>query len=141
MLYGLFNIWKYMVGRTVVGRLASYRLLKPARQRHAVRPQRLGKKIIIEEPLVSASVQGSRNTPYKVVLKANQFGTFEKTKLIALIRSNPYYLSQLHAGFLPKQLLQVCNNEKFNYSPLHGKTCPCSAAAPIGPYPASIWQQ
>jgi len=59
------------------------------------------KKIIIEEPLVSASVQGSRNTPYKVVLKANQFGTFEKTKLIALIRSNPYYLSQLHAGFLP----------------------------------------
>lgn len=88
------------------------------------------KKIIIEEPLVSASVQGSRNTPYKVVLKANQFGTFEKTKLIALIQSNPYYLSQLHAGFLPKQLLQVCNNEKIQLFPSSWKDLSMQCSCP-----------
>ena len=86
-------------------------------------------KIVLQDTLVSASVQGTRRTPYKVMVKAKQFSPLEINQILEVIKSNPYYLSQLHAGLLPVELHEECLKEKIQLFPRSwkdlGMQCSC----------------
>jgi len=55
---------------------------------------------------VAAKVRGRQPKPYNVALKLWRFEQSESEKLVALVKNNPYYLSQLEAHTLPPELEQ-----------------------------------
>lgn len=68
-------------------------------------------KIVLKDTLIQASVQGTRRTPYKVMVKAKQFSSIEIKQILEVITTSPYYLSQLHAGLLPVELHEECQKK------------------------------
>ncbi|WP_320123506.1 SNF2-related protein [uncultured Sphaerochaeta sp.] len=58
--------------------------------------------------MVEARVQGTRATPYKIIVGISQYTKADNKRLIDLIRENPYYLGSLQTGELPPELEQEC---------------------------------
>lgn len=69
------------------------------------------KDIRIKGHLISALVQGSRRTPYKVDFEIPLFKTREKSTIVNVITSHPLYLSQLLNRQLPTELFQALKTE------------------------------
>ena len=86
-------------------------------------------KIVLNDTLIQASVQGTRRTPYKVMVKAKQFSPLEVKEILEVIKTSPYYLSQLHAGLLPVELHEECQKKKIQLFPRSwrdlGMQCSC----------------
>lgn len=68
----------------------------------------LARDIEINENKISAKVQGSRRTPYRVDLAVPMFSANEKAKIIQIVTGNPLFLSQLLNRELPQQLKDTC---------------------------------
>jgi len=85
--------------------------------------------IAIEFNKISARVAGTRITPYKVTMTINPFKKKEKEKIISIISSNPYYMSQLEGRMLPLELHKELSNEKIELFPSSwkqmGMHCSC----------------
>lgn len=85
--------------------------------------------IDIEGNKISARVAGTRPTPYKISMTINPFKKKEKEKIISIISSNPYYMSQLEGRMLPTELHQELSKEKIELFPSSwkqmGMHCSC----------------
>ncbi len=68
------------------------------------------RSITIDKGKVTARVQGTRATPYKVAIGIRQYTQADNKKLISLIKENPYYMGSLQTGELPPELEQECMN-------------------------------
>jgi uncharacterized Zn finger protein/superfamily II DNA or RNA helicase len=68
------------------------------------------RSITIDKGKVTARVQGTRPTPYKVAIGIHQYTTEDNMKLISLIKENPYYLGSLQTGELPPEIEQECQD-------------------------------
>lgn len=66
--------------------------------------------IDIDGTTVSASVQGTRPSPYRVRLKLWRFTKDQQAQIATLVKSSPYYLSQLEARMLPPELDDECTS-------------------------------
>lgn len=64
------------------------------------------KEIKITRKYISAKVSGTRRTPYSIKIEKEEFSEIEKQKIIEIISSNPFYLSQLASHKLPITLLE-----------------------------------
>ncbi|MCF7944860.1 MAG: SWIM zinc finger family protein, partial [Spirochaetia bacterium] len=86
--------------------------------------------IDIQKGKISAKVAGRRRTPYNVRL--NPWSFTEKGKKIAedLILRNPYYLSQLEARVLPRELLEEFSNLGMPLFPASWKELPMRCSCP-----------
>lgn len=60
--------------------------------------------ISIDGNRISAKVQGSRRTPYRVDISIPVFSASEKARILAVITENPFFLSQLLNRTLPAEL-------------------------------------
>ncbi|MCF7953572.1 MAG: SWIM zinc finger family protein, partial [Spirochaetales bacterium] len=86
--------------------------------------------IDIQKGKISAKVAGRRRTPYDVRL--NPWSFTEKGKKIAedLILRNPYYLSQLEARVLPRELLEEFSNLGMPLFPASWQELPMRCSCP-----------
>ena len=86
-------------------------------------------KILLEENQISAKVQGTRRTPYKVGIYIPRFKAHEKADILSTVTSNPLFLSQLLNRQLPSELYDLCHKQGIDIFPkswndLKG-TCSC----------------
>jgi SNF2 family DNA or RNA helicase/uncharacterized Zn finger protein len=77
----------------------------------------LARDIQISKNKISAKVQGSRRTPYKVDLSVSIFSANEKAKIIEIVTGNPLFLSQLLNRELPQQLKDTCERANVHLFP------------------------
>jgi SNF2 family DNA or RNA helicase len=71
----------------------------------------LARDIEIEGNKISAFVQGSRPSPYKVYFIIPKFSVAQKAQIIEFITSNPIFLSKLLNRKLPQELRRICNQK------------------------------
>ncbi|MFT5265304.1 MAG: putative Zn finger protein [Polaribacter sp.] len=69
----------------------------------------LAKDIVINKNKISANVQGTQRTPYKVKFTVPPFSASEKAGIIELVTANPLHLSKLLNRTLPQDLKQLCD--------------------------------
>jgi uncharacterized Zn finger protein/ERCC4-related helicase len=85
--------------------------------------------IKVADQQVSASVQGTRSTPYRVHVFVQQLSEQQKQLIIDRVKSSPYYLAQLETGMLPPELEQDCLDEGIKLFPASwkdlGMQCSC----------------
>ena len=87
------------------------------------------KDIQINGNKITARVQGSMPSPYKVNITVPAFSEKDKAKIIDLVTSNPLYLSELLNRSLPNELNKACEKAGISIFPsswkeIHG-TCSC----------------
>lgn len=75
------------------------------------------KAIDISENRISAKVQGSRRSPYKMDISIPLFEANQKAKIIEIITGNPLFLSQLLNRELPQQLKKTCDEAGIHLFP------------------------
>lgn len=73
--------------------------------------------IDIDGTTVSASVQGTRPSPYRVRLELWRFTKDQQVQIATLVKSSPYYLSQLEARMLPPELDDECTSHGIRLFP------------------------
>ncbi len=71
----------------------------------------LAQDILLHKNKISAKVQGSRATPYKVQFTIPDFSASAKAKIIEIVSSNPLYLSKLLNRELPTELMESCRQK------------------------------
>ncbi len=85
--------------------------------------------IQIEGNRITARVAGTRPTPYKVSLVIPPFTKKTAQKVVSIISTNPYYMSQLEGRTLPQELLDELLKEDIRLFPLSwkemGMRCSC----------------
>ena len=78
---------------------------------------------------VTATVAGTRPTPYRITLTIPPFTKNETKKIVAIISNNPYYMSQLGGRNLPPELHDELAGEKIILFPRSwkkmGMRCSC----------------
>ena len=79
--------------------------------------------------VITASVQGSRRSPYKQVLALERFDSSKTDKLIAELKANPIVLSRLFNRELDPSVLEMAKKVGINLFPRHwsdlGMRCSC----------------
>ncbi len=71
----------------------------------------LAKDILLNRNKISAKVQGSLATPYKVQFTIPDFSATAKARIIEIVTSNPLYLSKLLNRELPTELMESCSQK------------------------------
>ena len=87
------------------------------------------KEISLDKNRISAKVQGTRRTPYKVEIYIPLFKAYEKADILSIVTANPLFLSQLLNRQLPGELYDLCYQEAIDIFPKSWKdlkgTCSC----------------
>ena len=78
---------------------------------------------------ISADVQGTRRSPYKIQITIPPFSASEKAKVIQIVTANPAFLSKLLNRSLPPELNEVCAQQgvhifPFSWNDIQGH-CSC----------------
>ena len=85
--------------------------------------------LVITAKGVSAKVQGSRSTPYKVSIKLNPYSKMQQDILTAKLAAKPLSIAQLLSSEMPESMVQVCNTLKIPLFPVKyndlQSTCSC----------------
>ena len=66
---------------------------------------------------VSARVQGSRRTPYKVTIELEPLSDSQWQKVMAALGERPYFVAQLLAGEMPQEIEEAFTAVKLNLFP------------------------
>ena len=78
---------------------------------------------------ITAKVSGRRPSPYKVSMTITPFKKKERERIVSIISSNPYYMSQLEGRMLPTELYHELSKEKIMLFPTSwkemGMKCSC----------------
>lgn len=88
------------------------------------------KDIEIKGNRISAKVQGSRRTPYKIDVSIPTFSASQKAKILELVTENPLYLSQLLNRAIPSQLNETCKKAGIHIFPRSWKEIDGSCSCP-----------
>lgn len=88
------------------------------------------RSVDIHGPRVLARVKGSRPAPYKVSLQLPAVGSAERRSVVAFIRSNPYFLSQLQARRLPPELAEAMESRGIPLFPASWRDLKMSCSCP-----------
>jgi uncharacterized Zn finger protein len=85
---------------------AMERVMDPGRLQRGRRYARKGQVLSLEvdEGTVSARVQGSRRTPYKVVIELEPLADAAWTAVSEALAERPYFVAQLLAGEMPQEI-------------------------------------
>ncbi len=73
--------------------------------------------IDISEGLVTAKVQGSRKTPYSVIIKIKTLSKPEWEKIAAILNGQAFFIAKLLAGQLPENIEDVFKEAKLSLFP------------------------
>jgi len=74
-------------------------------------------EIDIRSNRISAIVQGSRLTPYEVIIEFQKWAEKIRLKVIDIIKSNGYLLGSLFTGDIPKEFDSILTNEGIKLFP------------------------
>lgn len=96
---------------------------------------RKGQVLSLEEGKgqVKAKVQGSRRTPYKVIIELTPLSEKDWEKVLAALAERPYFVAQLLAGEMPQEIEEAFQAAKLELFPGRRElkqycNCPDSAA-------------
>ena len=88
------------------------------------------RNIQIDGNKITADVQGSRRTPYKVVIEIPLFTQKETEQILELVQENPMYLSQLLNRELPINLNAACKKKGISIFPQSWREFEASCSCP-----------
>jgi len=77
----------------------------------------LARDIVIHQNNISAKVQGSRPTPYRVKFTIPPFSAKAQASIVALLTANPLLLSKLLNRVLPEELKHLCDAQNITLFP------------------------
>jgi uncharacterized Zn finger protein len=96
---------------------------------------RKGQVLSLEEGKgqITAKVQGSRRTPYKVTIELTPLSEKDWNKVLAALAERPYFVAQLLAGEMPQEIEEAFQAAKLDLFPGRRElkqhcNCPDSAA-------------
>ncbi len=86
--------------------------------------------LVVTSKGVSAKVQGSRVSPYKVVLRLTPFSKEEWQRLIDVLTDKPIHLAQMLGGEMSESIAQLCNKEGLSLFPKSFRELEASCSCP-----------
>ncbi len=108
-------------------------LMDPGRLRRGRRYARSGQVVSIEEAgngVIKAKVQGSRRTPYKVLIKLRPLSDEEWDKVLDIMAENALFTAQLLAGEMPAEIEQAFADAGVDLFPSTGGDLETSCTCP-----------
>ncbi len=88
------------------------------------------REIEIKDGDVFAKVQGSRPSPYRIIIHLKKFNKQEVETIKESIASNPAISSELSIGRLPEAFLEILDNNHVNVLPKRWKEIEASCSCP-----------
>lgn len=86
--------------------------------------------IDIKDAVVSAKVQGSRPSPYKIKIRLKEFNKKQIENITEIISESPAIASEMSLGTLPENLLDILNEHKIHILPSSWKDINAECSCP-----------
>ncbi|MBV5327912.1 MAG: SWIM zinc finger family protein [Chlorobium sp.] len=86
--------------------------------------------LVVTSTGVSAKVQGSRKSPYKVILRLTPFSKEQWRRLIDMLIDKPIHLAQMLGGEMSESIEQLCNKEGLSLFPKSFRELEASCSCP-----------
>ncbi|MFZ1397601.1 MAG: hypothetical protein WAS33_11910 [Candidatus Promineifilaceae bacterium] len=104
---------------------------------------RKGQVLSLEEGKgkITAKVQGSRRTPYKVTIELTPLSEKDWNKVLAALAERPYFVAQLLAGEMPQEIEEAFQAAKLNLFPSRrelSQDCNCPDWADVCKHLAAV---
>jgi uncharacterized Zn finger protein/superfamily II DNA or RNA helicase len=88
------------------------------------------RSIDIDGPKIAAKVKGREPSPYTITMKLWAFTEEQKQQIIGMVKESPYFLSQMEARQLPRELKSVCEEKGMRLFPENWKELSMSCSCP-----------